>query len=142
MARPRNEAKGDWYAWSDIYNGGETSERPGPGGQMRTIVSSRNIIPRGEKVTKAGLKVDDDTWDALVDGGSVRQYPVPDDADEYVSPHNAVLAQLVDDDGEINVDKLIQMGQPSVAAMSTLPPPINPPAEEGKTLGEDKPAGA
>lgn len=141
MARPRSES-GTFYAWSDLYNGGETSKRPGPGGVERTVVASRNIIARGEKVTQSGLKLDDDQWQALIDGGSVRPYPLPDGADEYVSPHNAVLRKIVDDDGEIDVGKLMEMGTPSVAALSTLPPPINPPAEEGKTLGEDKPAGA
>ena len=138
----QKSGSGTHYAWSDLYNGGETSKRPGPGGVERTVVASRNIIARGEKVTQSGLKLDDDAWQALIDSGSVRPYPVPDGADESVSPHNAVLAQLVNDEGEIDIDKLIEMGTPSVAALSTLPPPINPPAEEGKTLGEDKPAGA
>jgi hypothetical protein len=81
------------YAWSDLYNGGKSEEtRLG-----RKIIHERNVIPRGAKVTKAKLKVEDDEWDALIATGSLREYPLPEgyegDAAEGQSPVSFVLEQ-------------------------------------------------
>ena len=143
MAGTRSKPKsGDYYAWSNIYHGGETEVRKSPNGVERKITVSRNIVKHGEPITQSQIKASDDEWENMIAGGSVRPYPVPEGADEHTSPHRAVMATLVDENGDIDTNKLLQLGAPSVAALTTLPNPINPPAEEGKTIGEDKPSGA
>jgi hypothetical protein len=121
------------YAWSDIYNGGEVKEVEGPTGNIKKVVVNRNITPRGQEVTKAKLGVSDEDWDALIDGGSVRPYPVPEEADEYLSPTQAVLARLTKGTGEIDQDMLLELAM-------TQPMPINPSSEEAKEV-EAKPVG-
>jgi hypothetical protein len=140
MAAKKNG--GDFYAWSDIYYGGKSEKMTTRTGAERTVITERNIVHHGDKVSQSKLGVTDEQWQTMIDGGSVREYPVPEGVDEHTSPHRAVMSTLVNDDGDIDVDKLLALGAPSVAALTTLPAPINPPAEEGKTLGEDKPAGA
>ena len=136
MARPRTKSSDTFYVWSDLYNGGESKERKNANGSTVRIIESRNIIPRGEKITQSDLGVSDEEWDNLVSSGSIRPYPLPDGADEYTPPHRAVLEKIVNEEGDIDVDRLMNLGAPSVAALVTLPNPINPPAEEGKTLPE------
>lgn len=140
MARPRSGG-GDYYAWSDIYHGGESKDMPTSGGATRKVIVERNVTAHGEKVSQAELGISDEEWQTMIDGGSVRPYPVPEDVDEFTSPHNAVMAKIVNEDGDVDVEKLMEVGVPSVAALSTLPAATNPPAEEGKTLGETKPTG-
>lgn len=144
MARARKKSDGTWYAWSDLHNGGEFEVHKSANGVERRIVTSRNIIERGSEVSESDFEEAD--WTALVEGGSVREYPLPEEVDEFTSPHRAVMASIVDDNGDIDMNKLMSMGVGSVAALTTLPPPINPPAdsENIRTLndGDDKPAGA
>ena len=121
-----------YYAWSDIYNGGEVKDVTSPTGVVKTVVVSRNIIPRGEAVTKS--KFSDEEWDALIEGGSVRPYPVPEEADDLLSPTQAVLARLSKGTGEIDQNMLLEL------ALSQ-PPVSNPPADEAKEV-EAKPVGA
>lgn len=142
MAATKSKSGEEYYAWSDLYNGGESVERKNANGSTVRIIESRNIIERGTKVSQSDLKVSDDDWDHLIASGSVRAYPLPEGADGDVTPHRAVLAAIVDDQGDIDVNKLMSLGAASAGALVTLPNPINPPAEEGKILGEDKPAGA
>lgn len=139
-SKPKSES-GEFYAWSNLYNGGEATTRKASNGSERKIIASRNIIKHGDVVTQKELGVSDDEWNALIEGGSVRPYPVPEGTDEHTSPHRAVMATLVDDNGDIDVNKLLQLGAPSVAALTTLPNPINPAAdsEDIRTLNE--PAG-
>ena len=115
------------YAWSDLHLGGKTEERKTFDGRLRTVVLERNIIPRGDEVTKS--KIGDD-WDEFVANGSVRPYPLPEEADDYLSPNQAILQRFMKG-GEIDVDALQSIAQPE---------PINPPADEGKTV-EDTPKG-
>lgn len=135
MARARR-ASGDYYAWTDIYNGGDVEVRKSANGTERRVVSNRNIIERGSAVSQSDLGVSDEEWQVLLDGGSVRTIPVPEESDEFTSPHRAIMATIVDENGDIDVNKLLALNASSVAALTTLPPPTNPPAEEGKTLGE------
>lgn len=123
---------GEYYAWSDLYGGGEVEQREAPGGRLVKVVMSRNIINRGEKVTQAQLKVEDDEWENLLAGGSVREYPIPDGADAYTSPHRAVMQALVGPDGEIDVNKVMELQ--NIEALAVPPTPINPPAEDAKEL--------
>ena len=117
-----------YYAWSDLYSGGETEERAMANRQYRTVVLSRNVTPRGEKVTQAGLKVSDEEWQALLDGGSVRAYPVPEEASDYVSPASAAVSRITKG-GEIDMNTLLELSLQN-------PPVLNPPADEGATLPE------
>jgi hypothetical protein len=68
-----------WWLWSNYQNSGETDTVRTPNGGERNVVLSRNVLPAGTKVTKSQLEVDDAGWDALVEGGVVRNYPFPDD---------------------------------------------------------------
>jgi hypothetical protein len=117
-----------YYAWSDIRNGGKTEERKSPDGRLRTVVLERNVTPRGEAVTKAKLDVSDEEWDALIDGGSVRPYPVPEEANDFVSPTQAVIARLTKPgSGEVDQDMLLELAL-------AHPPAAIPPAEEEAEL--------
>jgi hypothetical protein len=122
-----------FYAWSNIYNGGETKEVTTSKGLTQTIVVNRNIIPAGEEITKAKAKMTDEDWDEKIAGGSIRTYPMPDEADEVTSPTQAVISRLTSGTGEIDPDMLLELtlGQPA---------PANPPAEEAKEV-ETKPVG-
>jgi len=75
--------KGPFYLWSPMRNGGETKVVHDPTGRERTVVSSRNILQPGEKVTKEKLTAEssdpDAQWKEYVDGGVVRNYPYPKD---------------------------------------------------------------
>lgn len=42
------------------------------------ILAGDNSAAMGDKVTKSGLGVDDANFDAMVEAGSIRSYPVPD----------------------------------------------------------------
>lgn len=116
------------YAWSDLYGGGDTKELKRPDGRVAVVVEKRNITPRGEKVTQSGLKVDDATWDSLIAGGSVRPYPVPEEANEWVSPASAALSRI-SKGGDVDTNVLLELAMQH-------PPAMNPPAEEAAELPE------
>ena len=99
-----------YYAWSDLYNGGKVQEVKRANGAMAKIVTDRNIIKRGEKVTKAQLKVSDEEWDHLVESGSIRSYKLPDGTTDRVSPTRALILSLLDRRGEVDMNKLLEMG--------------------------------
>lgn len=125
----------NWYAWSDLYNGGKTKIVKTSNGSERTVVAERYIIERGEKVTKSKLDVSDEDWDRLVEGGSIRSYPVPDNASASVSPARAVMQRLVNDTGDIDPNILMELAMKH-------PPPLNLPADEVEDKEADLPAGA
>jgi len=106
-----------FYAWSDIYAGGESEKREAAGGRLVKVINKRNIIRRGEKVTQAKLGVEKEEFDALVASGSVRAYPLPEGADDMVSPSNAFLSSVLDSDGDVDINKLMDLGlqNPGVA---------------------------
>lgn len=120
------------YAWSDLYGGGEIDEISLPKGGTKTVVVSRNIVPRGDAITRAKLGVSEEEWDHLVESGSIRPYPLPEGADDVKSPTRAVLEQF-SKGGDIDQDMLL-----SLALQQPLP--INGPAEEGAEV--DLPEGA
>lgn len=93
-----------FYAWSDIHNGGEVKEIKG-----RNIVVNRNMVSRGEEVTKAKMKVSDEDWDALIDGGSVRSYPVPKDIPENESPASFVVRKMLAGKQEVDSNLLLEL---------------------------------
>ncbi len=97
------------YAWSDIHNGGTVEHVKLPNGGTKQVVTKRNITVRGTEVTKAKLDVSDEDWDALIDGGSVRPYPLPEGANDDVSPSNAVLHKLTQGSGEIDQNMLLEL---------------------------------
>lgn len=43
-----------------------------------TIITKRNSIKFGEEVSQDDLGIDDDEWQALVDGAAIRDYAPPD----------------------------------------------------------------
>lgn len=101
--------KSGFFAWSDLYGGGEVGEVERFDGSKRTVVLSRNIVHRGESVSKADLKVSDEDWDSLIESGSVRPYPVPEEASDWLSPAQAVMDRLTKGTGEIDPNLLLEM---------------------------------
>lgn len=94
MARSRRAASkssGKMFAWSNLYNGGESEEvRPG-----RRVISSRNVIRCGEQVSQSDLDVSDEEWEHLQKTGVVRDYPLPEgfDTTAGLSPFSFVMEQ-------------------------------------------------
>jgi hypothetical protein len=93
------------YAWSTIYNGGESKE----GRDGRKIIMKRNIIEAGSEITKAKLGVSDEEWDALIASGSVRPYAFPKNMNEGESPASAVMRALTRGQGEVSSDMLMEL---------------------------------
>jgi len=122
-----------FYVWSTIHNGGEVGEVTSPIGQKKTVLLSRNTLDVGSEVTKAKSGLSDDEWDAMIEGGSIRPYPMPADADEYTSPAQAVIRSLVTQSGDFDQNILMELAL-------TQPLPENPPADEAKEV-EAKPVG-
>lgn len=147
MARPRSRKKaaasGDYFAWSDLYYGGEVQEMKvgARGDQTRTVVVNRNIVRHGEPVDQATLGCDDDEWAHLIETGSVRPYAVPEGTDDRTSATRAFLVAVTDDEGNIDINKVMAMGA-SLNSMQPMPEATNPPAEEGKELETGTPEGA
>jgi hypothetical protein len=115
---PRAKANtGKMYAWTELRNGGEAERILVAGGRgERFVVKSRNIVKQGEEVSQSDLGVDDETWQSWIDGGSVRPYPMPTGTDEYTSPTQALLAQMSTGEGEVDIDKLMELGLSNPAA--------------------------
>ena len=116
-----------YYVWSAIYNGGDTREIKRPDGRVAVVVEKRNIVPVGEKVTQAQLKMTDEEWQHLIDGGSVRSYPLPEEANEYMSPAQAAINRI-SKGGEVDTDMLLELAMQH--------PVSNPPADQGAELPE------
>jgi len=99
------------YAWSDLYNGGKTENVTLPNGGTKRVVTERNIVPRGEKVTQKSLGCSDDDWANLKDNGSVRSYPVPEGISENESPASFIVRKW-SQGGDMNTDLLLGLSLP------------------------------
>lgn len=119
-----------FYAWSDLYHGGKTEDVALPKGGTRTVVVERNITPRGEAITRAKLDVSEEQWDHLVESGSIRPYPVPEEASDVISPTRAVLDRY-NRGGELDQNMLMELAL-------TQPLPLNPSADEEAELALPK----
>ena len=111
------------YAWSEIRNGGEVDFVDTPSGGKRKVILKRNVVAHGAEVTQKDVGVSKEEWEGFIESGVVRPYPVPEGADDTTSPSQAFLASLMDASGEIDTDKLMELGLSN-------PPVINPPADE------------
>lgn len=120
-----------WYAWSELRNGGETKEINLPQGGTRQVLVKRNSVAYGEEVTMAKIGCSKEDWERWIEGGSVRNYPPPKGVGDYTSASEAFMADLLNDRGDVDVNKLMELGL-------SHPPAINPPASEASTV----PAGA
>jgi hypothetical protein len=96
----------DHYAWSNIYDGGESKVVRDPSGRERRVIVSRNIIEFGTKVTKTKIG---DGWDSHIANGTIRPYAPPKDLPEDVSPAQHVLLELLGGKREIDQDMLLEM---------------------------------
>jgi hypothetical protein len=102
---------GKMYAWTEIRYGGEAEKIPVAGGRSeRFVVKSRNVIPLGDEVSQSDIDADDDYWQHLQDEGIVRPYPLPEGTDEYTSPTQAFLGGVSTGTGEVDIDKLMELG--------------------------------
>ena len=69
-----------YYAWSELRLGGTSEIAKSATGAERRVITSREVVMPGEKVTKADLKkrgATDEDWEAMLAGGSIRNYPMP-----------------------------------------------------------------
>jgi hypothetical protein len=78
MALDEKYTKGPFHLWSPMRNGGKVETVKDPLGRDRLVVSERNVLPAGKKVTQSELKASDEQWVEWVDGGVVRNYPYPE----------------------------------------------------------------
>lgn len=107
------------YAWTAIHNGGEgemVDVASAGGRNRRYVIKSRNITPAGAEVTQKDLDVDDETWQHFIDEGIVRDYPYPEGTDDYTSPSQAFLAGVSTGTGEVDINKLMDLGLSNPAA--------------------------
>lgn len=110
----------DMYAWSEIRNGGEVDEVKTSGGGTRNVITKRNSVDFGEKVSKAKLKCSDEEWDALVESKVVREYPPPEEVDEFLSPTQAILARITKrQTGELDQDMILELALKHPPALPT-----------------------
>lgn len=113
-----------YYAWTEIRNGGEVEDVELPGGAIRTVVTKRNAVLAGEKVTKKGLNLSDEDWERMIEGGSIREYPFPEGTNDYTSPAQAAMRKYLTPQGDIDINVLLNLGLANPAVV------MNPPAEE------------
>lgn len=129
------------YAWSDLYNGGKSEETK----LGRKIIHERNIIPRGEKVTKAKLKLEDEEWDALVASGSIRDYPLPEgyegDAAEGQSPVTYVLEKHKEEMEAAEMEFAAESIEDRIVRASVVGTQVFGPNPEDVLLGAELPEG-
>ncbi len=84
-----------FYLWSPMRNGGKFEMVPNSLGGERRVVTERNILPVGSKVSQSELKASDEQWQEWIDGGVVRNYPYPEmPAGSSDSPVDFLTAQL------------------------------------------------
>jgi hypothetical protein len=111
--------KSGFYAWTDIHNGGETKEVRG-----RTLVVDRNMVKLGDPVSQDDLGVTDEEWDHLLEGGSIRDYPLPEGIGENESP-SAYVTRMQAERQELDPDTLLKMN-------AALEVPAPQPTEEAE----------
>ena len=111
--------KGKMFAWTELRLGGEGKLIDIGGGRaQRYVIHKRNIVAQGSEVSQSDLGVDDETWDRWVEDGVLRSYPLPEGTDEYTSPSQAFLRGVSTGAGEVDIDKLMELGlaNPAIAA--------------------------
>ena len=139
---PRRRASKDtMYAWSDLYNGGESSETK----LGRKIIHSRNIIARGDVVSQSDLDASDELWQHLQDTGSIRNYPLPDgyegDAAEGQSPVTFVLEKHKAEMEAAEADAAAESIEDRIVRASVVGTQIFGPQPEDVLLGAELPEG-
>lgn len=77
-AVPKALESGSGYLWSPMRNGGEFMMVPNSLGGERKVVTERNILPVGKKVTKKELEASDEQWEEWVLSGVIRDYEYPE----------------------------------------------------------------
>lgn len=126
----------EYFAWCNIMNGGDVIEVPVPSvkGLTKTVITNRNIIETGSKITKAKSGLSDEDWDRMLANGAIRTYPLPEGTDDRTSPSTAFLRQVLDERGNVDVAKMMDMGFVTAPAGSVVAE-----GEEAKEL--EAPAG-
>lgn len=76
-----------YYAWSEIRYGAEHDKN-----RPELILKQLTAAP-GDKVTAAQLGLDEDQFQELVDSGSVRNYPLPEELRDPLTSPNTLIAQ-------------------------------------------------
>ena len=131
---PAGKKKSDkMYAWTELRNGGEAGQIDVAGGRgQRFVIKSRNIVKQGEEVSQADLGVDDAMWQEWIDSGSIRNYPLPEGTDAYTSPAQAFVSNISTGRGDLDVNKIMELGLSHPAALA---PDDEAPAEEAAPEG-------
>lgn len=124
------------YAWTQIRFGGEGSLQDLPTGRgQRYVITKRNVVQQGDEISQSDVDVDDETWESWVENGVVRPYPLPEGTDDYTSPSQAFLAGVSTGKGEVDIDKLMELGL-------TNPAPGGYAEDEGAEEEVTEPVGA
>jgi len=98
-----------YFAWSNIYNGGETQNVTLPNGSVKRVVTQRNIIAFGEEVSKSKSKLSQEEFDALIESKVIRDYAPPANLNENESPSSAIQRQILSGDLEFDPNLLLEM---------------------------------
>ncbi len=106
-------AEKQYYAWSELRLGGESTIHESATGVRRRIIDKRNVIMPGEKVSQADFKKfgAEDDWEAFIEAGAVRDYPYPKMPEgSQQSPNDFVMDKLRTGDREdLDPNTLMQL---------------------------------
>jgi hypothetical protein len=143
MARPRNapSKESTFYAWSDLYCGGESEEtRLG-----RRIIHKRNIIKRGEEVSAGSLAeygVSEEEFEEWKENGSVRNYPLPEgyegDIAQGQSPYTFVMEKAKAELEAAESDIAAESAEDRLVRASVVGTQVFGPNPEDVLLGNDQ----
>jgi hypothetical protein len=141
MPGKRNAPKETFFAWSDLYVGGEAEETK----LGRRITHSRNIIRRGNEVSEkelSDLGLSEDEWSEWVANGSIRNYPLPDgyegDVAQGVSPVTYVIEKARAEMEAAEGDMAAESVEDRLVRSSVVGTQIFGPNPEDVLLGNDQ----
>jgi len=127
-----------YYAWSELRLGGTSELVENATGVKRKIVTSRESVMPGEKVTKADLKkrgLSDEDWEAFLAGGSVRTYPFPNMPEGSTqSPTDFVMESLRTGNREdLDPNTILSL---ALSGQHSVPPNLDTTGDEVKEVAK------
>lgn len=139
--RRKAATKEAFYAWSDLYCGGESEEtRLG-----RRIIHKRNVVKRGEEVSADSLEefgVSEEEFEEWKENGSVRNYPLPDgyegDIAQGMSPYTFVVEKAREELEAAEADIAAESAEDRLVRASVVGTQVFGPNPEDVLLGNDQ----
>lgn len=127
-----------YYAWSELRLGGESDLIRSATGAERRVITSREVVMPGEEVTKADLKkrgATDEDWEAMLAGGSIRTYPMPNMPEGSTqSPTDFVMDSLRTGNREdLDPNTVLSL---ALAGQHSVPPNLDTTGEEVKEVAK------